>query len=120
MANPCVLLSPDLMLASQAIGAAQRAGCTLEIVATEAQLMLRLASTTDVWVAVDLTTPGMKIADLVNSLRNLAEPPASVLAFGPHVQSVRLDAARAAGCDQVLTRGQFHAQLESILREWNT
>lgn len=119
MANPCVLLSPDLMLASQAIGAAQRAGCTLETVATEAQLALRLESTKEAWVAVDLTTPGLKIAALVATLRDLAEPPASILAFGPHVQSVRLDAARAAGCDQVLTRGQFHAQLESILREWH-
>ncbi len=86
------------MLASQAIGAAQRAGCTLETVATEPQLMLRLETAKDAWVAIDLTTPGLKIAEIATALRSLAEPPAAILAFGPHVQSVRLDAARAAGC----------------------
>lgn len=105
------------MLASQAIGAAQRAGRTLETFATEAQLMLRLEKSASAWVAVDLTTPGLKIAALVETLRGLAEPPSAIVAFGPHVQNVRLDAARAAGCDAVLTRGQFHSQLESILRE---
>jgi hypothetical protein len=38
-----------------------------------------------------------------------------VIAFGPHVHEDRLAAARAAGCDSVLSRGQFFSQAENVL-----
>ena len=39
-----------------------------------------------------------------------------VVAFGPHVHEQRLAAARDAGCDLVVSRGQFFSQLETILK----
>lgn len=123
MATSSILLTSDLMLASQAQGAALRAARTLEIDSTPAQLIERLTAgngldtAREYLVAIDLASPGLDIAAVVRQLRDLAIPPRVILAFGPHVQTVRLADARAAGCDQVLTRGQFHAQFESILRE---
>lgn len=123
MAISSILLTSDLMLSSQAQGAALRAARTLEIDSTPAQLIERLtappflAAAGEYRVAIDLATPGLDIAAIVRQLRALPIPPHAILAFGPHVQAVRLAEARAAGCDQVLTRGQFHAQLESILRD---
>jgi hypothetical protein len=38
-----------------------------------------------------------------------------VIAFGPHVHEERLQAARKAGCDEVVSRGQFFAQVEGML-----
>jgi predicted metal-dependent hydrolase len=41
-----------------------------------------------------------------------------VIAFGPHVNKSDLASARAAGADEVFTRGQFQAKLADILRTW--
>jgi hypothetical protein len=39
-----------------------------------------------------------------------------VVAFGPHVETERLAAAREAGADEVLTRGAFTQQLPTLIR----
>jgi CheY-like chemotaxis protein len=41
-----------------------------------------------------------------------------VIAFGPHVNESDLASARAAGADEVFTRGQFQAKLADILQDW--
>jgi len=41
-----------------------------------------------------------------------------LVAFGPHVDSAALDAARDAGADQVLTRGQLQRGLARVLQTW--
>lgn len=38
------------------------------------------------------------------------------IAFGPHVDTERLEKARVAGCTQVLPRSQFSAQLPQLLQ----
>jgi CheY-like chemotaxis protein len=66
-------------------------------------------------VIVDLTTPNLDIRDAVQRLRAASPAPAAILAFAPHVQADRLRAAVQAGCDQVLTRGQFSREMSSWL-----
>jgi len=39
-----------------------------------------------------------------------------VVAFGPHVHEERLAAAREAGCDEVLSRGEFFARVNAIVQ----
>jgi hypothetical protein len=46
-----------------------------------------------------------------------AETRPKVIAFGAHVQTGLLEAARAAGCDEVLPRSRFSAQLPELLKE---
>ena len=41
-----------------------------------------------------------------------------ILAFGPHVEERQLTAARDAGADQALPRGQLLGSLDSLIREW--
>ncbi len=41
-----------------------------------------------------------------------------VIAFGPHVEEERLDIARKAGAEVVVTRGQLQRSLGSLIEEW--
>ena len=67
---------------------------------------------------VDLSSiEAAAISVAVESLRTRF-PDAKLVAFGPHVQENRLQAAAHAGCDPVLTRGQLNANLAGYLRQW--
>ena len=110
-----VLLTSDLMAASRVQGAAARIAATL-LTATTAEQAIAFCNDESVGVMlVDLAMPGLEIGPLVSSLKrgDFASP--KVVAFGPHVHEERLVAARDAGCDEVVSRGQFFAQIESIL-----
>jgi hypothetical protein len=58
---------------------------------------------------VDLSRPGAVDA--------LGAVPAGVrtIAYGSHVDTAVLDAARAAGCDEVLPRSAFFSHLPTLL-----
>ena len=42
-------------------------------------------------------------------------PDARIIAIAPHVHVSKIETARAAGCDAVLTNGQFHGQMTEVL-----
>lgn len=110
-----LLLTSDLMLASQAEGAARRTGTTLVVVgsADEAVAAHDVHRPGCVWT--DLSLSGLDIQRLVDQLRAADHRPATIAAFGPHVQQARLDRARRAGCDRVVSRGQFCREMETLL-----
>jgi len=110
-----LLLSSDLLATSKAQAAALRVGASLSAFASVDALLERLGAAGAALVAIDLSTAGLDIAETVRRLRSASSLPASILAFGPHVHVERLQAAEAAGCDAVLARGQFHAQLDQLL-----
>jgi hypothetical protein len=66
-------------------------------------------------VIVDLANPGLVLTDLI---RGLGEPRPRVVAYGSHVDTESLRAARAAGCDPVLPRSKFIEELPSALPDW--
>jgi CheY-like chemotaxis protein len=109
-----ILLSSDLMLMSAAQGAADRHGAAVSVVADANALAERLAGGTINLVAVDLRTNGLDVRALVEQVRTAA-PEAVILAGGPHVQRDSLAAAVAAGCDEVVTRGQFEGRLDALV-----
>ena len=41
-----------------------------------------------------------------------------LVAFGPHVHKAKLAAAAAAGFGLVLSRGQFYAQMDELLKQY--
>ncbi len=107
------LITNNLVFSSQVSGAAAKAGVTLRT-SPGVQDFLDAASGASL-VMVDLSVPGMRIADLVNRARNLDSPPAEIVAFGPHVHEARLMAARSAGCDVVMSQGSFVSGMNEIL-----
>jgi CheY-like chemotaxis protein len=68
-------------------------------------------------LVVDLSMSSLDVASLVNRLKANESSRTRVVAFGPHVHEQRLAAARDAGCDFVVSRGQFFSQLETILKD---
>jgi CheY-like chemotaxis protein len=110
-----VLLCSDLTVGAPLWGAAQQAGVRLQTVPSPALLAQALASGARL-LLVDLTLAGLDVAAVVGQARTAAPRPITIVAFGPHVHEAALQAARAAGCDLVLSRGQFLAQAAAIVR----
>ena len=57
--------------------------------------------------------PGIDVVRLMDELGSSRK--VTVLAYAPHVHEQKLDQARQAGCDQVLTRGEIHRRIGEIL-----
>jgi CheY-like chemotaxis protein len=112
-----LFLTTDLVFPSRVAGVAQQLGARLETAASAEILLSKLAGSKsgESVVLLDLNSPGVDPAVIVPQLKTLAAPPRSVIAFGPHVHAEKLAAAKTAGCDLVLTRGQFDAQMSSLL-----
>ncbi len=69
-------------------------------------------------VVLDLNHRSVSALDLVRALK--ADPATRaipILGFVSHVQTDRVNAARAAGCDLVLARSAFTQQLPDLLRK---
>ena len=110
-----VLLSRDLMLAARVEGAARQSGLTVVTAADESAAIAAAKDANCRIVLVDLRHPGLQVSPLVKALRRSDSQQLPIVACGPHVHEVRLEEARAAGCDEVVTRGQFDREAESIL-----
>lgn len=108
-----ILLSADLMIQSRVAGSLLASGIASQIAMSSAKL--REMETGGAVVVLDLATGGYQPAEVVAQLRGAANPPAAILAFGPHVQEEQLEAARAAGCDGVFHRGQFLANAAALV-----
>lgn len=65
------------------------------------------------WVILDLATRSGITHTIVPEVRQ-RYPGARLIAYAPHVHTARLAAARQAGFDDVMTRGQFDSWLSRI------
>jgi DNA-binding NarL/FixJ family response regulator len=110
-----LVLTTDLLLQSQLSGAAERAGQPVESVGSAAELLAIAAKAAPRLVILDLSLSAIEPSVLVPQIKQQS-PAARVVAFGPHVHRQRLADAKAAGCDSVMSRGQFHAEAEGLLR----
>lgn len=109
-----VFLSGDLMFASRVKAAAENAGylCrTFGALGAEPRPNVR-------YVILDLASKYQLAATLVSECTQVC-PDAKVIAYGPHVMTGKLAAARQAGIPVVLTRGQFDSKLSSLFDATN-
>ena len=104
------------MSTAEANSQGQRAGLAVDVATSLSDGVQKAAACDYRLVVIDLASARGKIAELVIAAKTRSAS-AEVIAFGPHVQDALLEAAQAAGCDRVLTRGQFHAQAGKILAE---
>jgi hypothetical protein len=111
-APTAVLLSRDLMLQAMLAGAAQPRGWQLVTRGTWHELSDLLSQQTVRLVLYDLSMAGELPEP--HWWRDLHARGIATVAFGPHVHLQRLQAARQAGCQQVLSRGQLHQQAGTL------
>ncbi|MFL5342060.1 MAG: response regulator [Gemmataceae bacterium] len=112
-----LLLSDDLIFTSRVTGTARDLGLSFRVAKTTAALLALAREQPPACVIVDLASPGMNIADFVTELKRLTLPP-RIVAYGSHVDTATLKAARAAGCDLVMPRSQFVEELPKSLPAW--
>lgn len=112
--STALLLTNDLLFGAKFQAAATRAGVDARVVMSTAAVLEQAAGVR--LIMLDLTARGIEPAALVAQLRTIA-PAACIGAYAPHVQTGMLAAARAGGCNPVLTRGQFDAGMDQLLRE---
>ncbi len=113
-----LFFTKDLVFSSRLSGHTQALGIPLSVLSEADQLVTNASRDQVQLVLLDLSTPGLDPKQLVPQLRGLPRPPKAIIAFGPHVHATQLAAAREAGCDQVLARGEFNRRMASILTEY--
>ena len=113
-----LLLSDDLIFTSRITGTARDLGLSIKPARSVEALNALIGQHSPNCIIVDLSNPGLRIADLIQSLRKTCSPTPRVVAYGSHVDTATLRAAREAGCDLVLPRSQFVEELPRALSGW--
>jgi DNA-binding NarL/FixJ family response regulator len=104
-----------MLFSSRLLGAAGTLGVECKIVALPNQLPASVAADSRL-VCIDLGVGGLDLPAAVATIRSGA-PATKIVAFGPHVDDALLASAKAAGCDLVLPRSQFHKQYAELVRQ---
>lgn len=113
-----LMLCDDLIFTSRVTATARAHGLAVTPVRSAEQAAGRARDNPPRCVIVDLHTPGLDLPALLAELRAACPAMPRVVAYGSHVDAERLKAARQAGCDVVLPRSKFVADLEAKLPEW--
>jgi CheY-like chemotaxis protein len=110
-----ILLTTNLLFSSMVTGTASALGQEVAVAGDLAEAVELCRARPSAYVIIDL---GMAEIEMHTAVARLREAAGAVptIAYGSHVDKVRLDEARAAGCDEVLPRSRFSAELPSLLR----
>jgi hypothetical protein len=100
--------TPDLMDRSKISSA-------LSSVAAGAELRFVAAAEALVGLAVDVVLVDLSKRGALDVLADVVAGGARVIAYGSHVDKALLDRARAAGCDEVLPRSKFFANVAALV-----
>jgi CheY-like chemotaxis protein len=113
-----LLLCDDMIFTSRITGTARDLGLVVKTAHSADALLTLARQQTPRCVLVDLSNPGLDIADLIRSLGEACSPPPWVAAYGSHVDTATLRAAREAGCNVVWPRSKFVEELPRALPDW--
>ncbi len=104
-----IALCPDLMMRSRIESGLAIAGYRLRVVGGLTRLAEALADETPACIIIDLEAGDDAIATIARLRTDAATRGIPLAAFAGHTQEHLLDAARAAGADPVVARGQVAA-----------
>ena len=114
--SPKIVLAvlDDLFFQVKIADAGKRAGLQLTLVKTEEALMQKLQDN-PVVVLLDLNCRSVDPIQLISALKAGPHSDVPVIAYVSHVQSALIQQAQQAGCDAVMARSAFSANLPQIL-----
>ncbi|TWU08762.1 hypothetical protein CA54_39990 [Symmachiella macrocystis] len=114
-APTALLLSGDLFFTSKITGTAQAVGLHMDVRASIPEEIPGPAAGGYRLVIIDLAQPSIVPAEVIARLSATDRP--YVIAYGSHVATAKLQAARDAGCNEVLPRSRFSSELAEILKQ---
>lgn len=116
--EPIVVFVPDLLMRQQLVGGLEAAGFAAKGAATQARLATALETTQPAAILVELDGVGINGAGVVAELKaadRTADVP--VVGFCAHTRTDLIQAARDAGADRVVSRGELTHRLVRIATE---
>jgi CheY-like chemotaxis protein len=111
-----LLLSRDLIFTTKVTGTARELGHRVLVAGNTALAQAMIEQWRPRVVFVDLSAGDLVSIPALLAYRSLAGPDTPFVAFGSHVDTKALADARSAGCDPVLARSQFTAELPALIR----
>lgn len=114
-----ILLTTDLFFVPVVRSAAANSALeTLQIRATTDPKLIDANGEQVVAILVDLSAISLAELPQIRSALHQFAPSAELVAFGPHVHQIRLDAAREAGFATVMSRGELDHRLSPMIARW--
>ena len=113
-----LLLCDDLIFTSRVTGTARDLGLAIKPARSAGALLDLARQQAPRCVLIDLANPGLVLTDLLRQLGEVCPVMPRLVAYGSHVDTATLKAARAAGCDPVLPRSKFVEDLPRELPRW--
>lgn len=117
-ATPGLLLSRDLIFTSKITGTARALGHRILVAGNPAQVTAMIQQEAPRVVFVDLSAGDLVRPDALLAFQEQAGLTTPFVAFGSHVDADALADARTAGCDPVLPRSRFSAELPELIRRY--
>lgn len=111
-----LLLSRDLIFTSKVTGTGRDLGHRILVAGNVALASAMIDQWRPKAVFVDLTAGDLVGVPALLAYRAAAGPGVTFVAFGPHVDTAALENARAVGCEVVLPRSKFSAELPEVIR----
>lgn len=110
-----MILTQDLMMSSSVSAAARQKGLEFKSATNLDRVEKLLGQGSVETLLIDLQMPGFELAKLMTQIDAANIPRPRMIAYAQHVNVDLLSAARKAGIEEVLTRGQLHGNLENLL-----
>jgi CheY-like chemotaxis protein len=115
VAPPAILLSRDLIFTAKVTGTARMLGHRVLVAGDLASATALITQWQPRVVFVDLAAGDLVQPEALLAFQKLAGPATPFVAFGAHVDTEALATARALGCDPVLPRSRFSAELPELI-----
>jgi DNA-binding NtrC family response regulator len=112
-----LLVTGDLIFSTKITGTARALGIEMHVVGSGAAALERLRQLGPCCVWLDLGAASLTPVVLQEIVQLAAGR--SVVAFGSHVDTERLDAARVAGCTEVMPRSRLSQELPKLLERYS-
>ena len=111
-----LLISSDLMISSRVTAMAKDCNTKVDVISHLDRLQESPEHFQYGCILIDLATIPAAVDTLLQQIRSSGIS-APAIAFGSHVNTQQLEEAKSAGCDYVLSRGQFSQSLRIIIQE---
>ena len=113
-----IVLSRDLFFTDKVKGTAEALGYRMLVAGEPSRARMLIQKWQPRVVFLDLTAGDVAAPAAIAGYRQMTGPETWYVAAGPHVQAELLEAAREAGCQVVLPRSKFSAELPALIQRY--